>query len=51
MAYKFVGEFFVNGVRTKDEVFANDSMAAKKIIEAKYKGSKINWISFPKIVK
>lgn len=51
MAYKYVGEFFLNGIKTKDEVFANDSIAAKKIIEAKYKGSKINWISVPKIEK
>ena len=51
MANRYVGEFYVNNMRTKEEVVANDSIQARKIIEAKYPNCNIRWISFPKIVR
>lgn len=51
MANRYVGEFYVNDMRTKEEVVANDSIQARKIIEAKYPNCNIRWFSFPKIVR
>lgn len=31
MPYKYVADFYVNNMRTKEEVFANDSVQAKKV--------------------
>ncbi len=51
MANKYVGEFYVNNMRTREEVVAGDSTQAKKLIEAKYPNCKIRWAVFPKLVK
>lgn len=50
MANKFVGEFYVNNMRTREEVIAGDSNQAKKLIEAKYPNCKIRWVVLPKRV-
>ena len=31
MPYKYVADFYVNNMRTKEEVFANDSVQVKKV--------------------
>ena len=51
MANKYVGEFYVNNMRTREEVVAGDSTQAKKLIEAKYPNCKIRWAVLPKIMK
>ena len=33
MPYKYVADFYVNNMRTKEEVFASDSVQAKKLVE------------------
>ena len=40
---KYEVDFSVNGQRTKSVVVAESQEAAKKIIEAQYKGSKLNF--------
>lgn len=51
MMNKYVGELYVNNMRTREEVFAADSTQARKLIEAKYPNCKIRWALFPKLVK
>lgn len=51
MANKYVAEFYVNNLKTREEVVAGDSFQAKKLIEAKYPNCKIKWVVLPKIVR
>lgn len=50
MPYKYVADFYVNNMRTKEEVFASDSVQAKKLVEARYPNCKIRWVASPKKV-
>ena len=45
--YKCV--YRVNNQRTEEIISARDQSGAKKIIEAKYAGAKISWISCTRI--
>ncbi len=40
--------FSVNGIRTRENIVANDQISARKLIEARYPGAKITWWSFPR---
>ena len=50
MPYKYVADFYVNNMRTKEEVFASESVHAKKLVEARYPNCKIRWVASPKKV-
>ena len=41
--HRYECDFSVNGTRTKQIVVAQNSIAARKIIESQYPGAKITW--------
>ena len=51
MSNRYVAVLYVNNMRTEEQVIANDSFSAKKLIEAKYPNCKINWVYLPRLVK
>ena len=51
MQNKYICDFYVNNIRTKEEVIANDSFSARKLVQARYPNSKITWIGSPKLTK
>lgn len=50
MLHTYEAEIYVNNIRTKESVSANDTTSAKKLIEARYPGSKIRWARLPRRV-
>lgn len=50
MLHTYEAEIYVNNIRTKESVSANDTTSAKKLIEARYPGSTIRWARFPRRV-
>lgn len=50
MLHTYEAEIYVNNIRTKESVSANDTTSAKKLIEARYPGSTIRWATFPRRV-
>lgn len=50
MLHTYEAEIYVNNIRTKESVSANDTTSAKKLIEARYPGSKIHWARLPRRV-
>ncbi len=50
MLHTYEAEIYVNNIRTKESVSASDTTSAKKLIEARYPGSKIRWATFPRRV-
>lgn len=50
MLHTYEAEIYVNNIRTKESVSASDTTSAKKLIEARYPGSKIRWARFPRRV-
>ena len=50
MLQTYEAEIYVNNIRTKESVSASDTTSAKKLIEARYPGSKIRWATFPRRV-
>ena len=51
MQNKYICDFYVNNIRTKEEVIANDSFSARKLVQTRYPNSKITWIGSPKLTK
>lgn len=49
--YKFLCEFYVNNVRTKEEVQAQNLFDAKRLIEARYSGAKVRWAQTPRKIQ
>ena len=43
MPNTYEGTFSVNGIRTTERVVANDQTSAKKLMEMRYPGAKINF--------
>lgn len=50
MGYEYICDFYVNNIRTQERVVAPNSSGAKKLIEARYPGSKVRFVGSPKIV-
>ncbi len=50
MLHTYEAEIYVNNIRTKESVSANDTTSAKKLIEARYPGSTIRWARLPRRV-